>query len=476
MRKRIFILFWAVFAWSGAVAQENNYDGQGMEFAIDDLEELLFANHPVVKQAQLLGEEAKAQLAQARGHFDPAMTAAFQNKYFGNRDYYNKWNSELKIPLWLAGADLKVAYDRNVGAYTNPETNTSTAGLSGVGLSIPLGQGLIIDNRRSVLRQAQAMLSYAEAEQIKQINAIWLAAVMDYWNWYFSFRQYGLLREGVQLAEKRFRAISEQTLLGDKPSIDSVEAAIVVQERKMELAKYEIELRNTRLLLSNHLWNENQLPMELPDNAVPKLVDSARFVPDLQLLTALLEQAEEQHPELLMLESKTLQLAVEESYRKEMLKPKLNVSGTLISSRRNLNEDILPYYDFNWNNYKFGFEFAFPLFLRKERGRLREVRLRQQQLRYDQVVAERSIKNDVTMKYNDLIAYNNQLALQVLSIANQQVLLRGELQKFELGESTLFIINSRESKLIDMQMKREGLIVNYHKALAELYYKAGTRL
>jgi len=474
--KKIFVLLAICFGLSISRAQENRSGSELKEFTLEDLEDLLMAHHPVVKQAKLLSETAKAQVAQARGKFDPALKAAFNNKYFGNTDYYNHWNSELKIPLWLAGADLKLAYDRNVGAYTNPETTTSTAGLSGLGISIPLGQGLIIDNRRSTLQQAKVMVAYAEAEQLKQINAIWFTAVKDYWDWYYAFRQYTLLKEGVQLAEERFKAISMQTRLGDKPPIDSVEAAITVQERKMQLAKYEIALKNSRLILSNHLWNEYEQPMELPDNAVPTTIDSVKLSPSPTMLGNLLEQASDIHPELSKLWSKEQQLRIEERYRKEMLKPKLNISGTLISSRRNFNEYIPHYYDFNWSNYKFGLEFAFPLFLRAERGKLKEVKLKQEQLQYDLLITGRNIKNDITTKYNDLTAYSAQLKLQVASIDNQEVLLSGELQKFDLGESTLFIINSRESKLIDMKIKKEDLITTYNKALAELYYKAGARL
>ncbi|HLS96049.1 MAG TPA: TolC family protein [Sphingobacterium sp.] len=147
-----------------------------------------------------------------------------------------------------------------------------------------------------------------------------------------------------------------------------------------------------------------------------------------------------------------------------------------MSSRRGFGETIPPYYDFNWSNYKFGLEFVFPIFLRAERGYLKEVRLKQDQLRYDQVIQRRAIQNDVATKYNDLTAYSRQIQLQIDNIANQQLLLRGELQKFELGETTLFLINTRESKLIDIQIKQEGLITAYQKALAELFYKAGTRL
>lgn len=444
-------------------------------FALEDLQVLVFRYHPIVKQAALLSESAKANVLQSLGYFDPSLKAGFNRKLFGDTEYYNNWNSELKIPLWLAGADLKVGYDRSVGTYTNPQTRTPDDGLSGVGLSIPLGQGLIIDARRNTLKQSKTMLQYAEAEQLKQINSTWYAIVKDYWSWYYAYRQFMLVNEGVQLAQRRFEALSRQTAIGDKPVIDSVEAYITVQERIIQQEKTRIELQNARLILSNHLWSTEGTPLELPLNAAPEFSSEKISKPQQMVLDTLMGQASNQHPELVKLRVKGNQLAIERSYRQEMLKPKLNLSGTLISTRTSFNGYVPGYYDFNWSNYKIGVEFSFPLFLRAERGKLREVKIKQRELDYDMQQTGREIRNNILASYNDLSAYAAQLDVQVKSIANQQTLLNGETQKFSLGESTLFLINSRESKLIDMKIKRESMVSGYQKTLAELYYKAGTR-
>jgi len=469
------ILVLSLFITTKGIAQIKPVKDTARVFAPEDLQLLVFRYHPIVKQAALLSESARANVLQSLGYFDPALKAGFGRKLFGDTEYYNNWNSELKVPLWLAGADLKVGYDRSVGTYTNPETRTPHEGLSGVGLSIPLGQGLIIDARRNTLRQSKIMVQYAEAEQLKQINSVWYAVVKDYWNWYYAYRQFALITEGVELAERRFKALSRQTAIGDKPAIDSVEAYITVQERIIQKEKTKIELQNARLVLSNHLWSEQGNPLELPANAAPPEIDENITRPNQSVLDTLIAQASGQHPELLKLRSKGGQLAIERSYRQEMLKPKLNVSGTLISNRTSFRGNVPDYYDFNWSNYKLGIEFAFPLFLRAERGKLREVKIKQRELDYDLQQTGREIRNNILASYNDLSAYSTQLNVQVQSIGNQQALLKGETQKFELGESTLFLINSRESKLIDMKIKRESMISGYQKSLAELYYKAGTR-
>jgi len=444
-------------------------------FALEDLQLMVFRYHPIIKQAALLSESARARVLQSLGYFDPELKEGFSRKLFGNTEYYNRWNNELKIPLWLAGADLKVGYERNVGTYVNPESRTNGQGLSAVGLSIPLGQGLIIDARRSTLRQSKIMVQYAEADQLKQINSVWYGIVKDYWNWYYTYKQFELVNEGLDLAQRRFKALSAQTLIGDKPAIDSIEAYITVQERIIQKEKTAIELQNARLVLSNHLWNDEGKPLELPAEALPQNRIIKMDRPNAQLLDTLLGQAASQHPEILKLRSKGEQLAVEKSYRQEMLKPKLNVIGNLISNRTGFNSNVPGYYDFNWSNYKVGVELTFPLFLRAERGKLREVKIKQQELDYDLQQSGREIRNQVMASYNDLSAYAAQLSIQLKSIENQQVLVNGENQKFNLGESTLFLINSRETKLIEMKIKQESMVAGYQKALAELYYKAGTR-
>ncbi|GGB96636.1 transporter [Dyadobacter sediminis] len=455
-------------------AQTDTLNQTARVFALNDFEQIVLANHPVVKQAGLLTDEARAKVQQAWGDFDPALKSYFGRKTFGNTEYYNNWSNELKIPVWLGGADLKVGYDRFVGTYTNPETRTGVPGLTGLGLSIPIGQGFLIDSRRNTLRQSKVMVNYAEAEKIKQINQVWFTAVKDYWNWFYAYRQYELIREGADLAYKRFVAVKNQTLLGDKPAIDSVEAAITFQERSLQLEKIKVELNNTRLLMSNHLWNEREEPVELTENTVPQNTEPPASAYYRSQLETLIDNASSTHPELLMLKNKGLQLQLERNYRREMLKPKLNLSASLITSRTDFSNYVPEYYDLQWSNYKLGVDFSFPLFLRAQRGKLQEIKVKQLALQYDVKQTGREINTNILNAFNNLVAYESQLAIQNLSIENQQTLLNGELAKFDLGESTLFLINSRETKLIDMKIKMAELVAGYQKAVAQLYYSVGT--
>ncbi|MBO9637075.1 MAG: TolC family protein, partial [Siphonobacter aquaeclarae] len=125
------------------------------------------------------------------------------------------------------------------------------------------------------------------------------------------------------------------------------------------------------------------------------------------------------------------------------------------------------------NNYKVGAEFSFPLFLRKERGKLQQVRIKQNMTRLDQQQTRRDIGTTVRQVFNEARALQHQGEFQRQATENQALLVRAEQQKFDIGESTLFLVNTQESKLIEMRIKTESLRAKFAKAWANSLYAAG---
>lgn len=436
-------------------------------FGYEDFKNLVLKNHPTVKQANLFPRDAEAEIMQAKGAFDPKLTSYFDRKAFKGTDYYNRWDNILKIPTW-SGIDFKLGYERNTGKYLLQEESSE---LMVAGLTVPIGQGLVIDARRNTLKQAQLGRNYAEAERQKLINSTVYYAAKSYWDWWFSYQQLQLIREGYDLADKRFIATRERARVGEQATIDSVEAKITLQDREVALQQAIIELQNNRLALSNYLWSANEIPLELPEDAAPPLA-GIRKVDETTLLT-LINQAKLQHPEIQKLNIKINQLQVEERFRKEMLKPVLNANFNFVADGFTNKPIYENKNSFSLDNHKLGFEFAMPLFLRKERGKLQQVRIKQQSTGFELNLTRREIMNDIYAAYNEIRNYENQLRIQQDATNNQTILVRAEQRKFDIGESTLFLINTRESKLIEMRTKVESLKSKYEKALANLAYMAG---
>lgn len=435
--------------------------------------ELIRQNHPLVKQASLFGEEARQLVQQARGDFDPKLVSSYDRKEFGNDLYYDHWQNKLAVPIWTAGIDLVVSYNRNNGRYINPEERTPSSGLSGMGLAIPIGQGLLIDARRNAVRQAALMQNLAEADRIKQVNKTLFDAAKTYWEWFLAYRQQQLLAEGYELASRRFRALRERALLGDAAMIDTTEALITVQDRLVQQQQADVEEQNARLRVSTFLWNANGQPIELPTDARPQ--EASLTFPADSTLQMLLDQANRRHPELLKLAVKNQQLLLEERFRRAMIQPQITLNASLLSETPTVDDgyDWGSYYSFRPQNHKISMDFVFPLFLRKERGKLREVQVKNEQVVLEQQQTSRQITNTVQAAYNQLRVLADQFAVQQQTIQNQRKLLAAEQQKFDLGESSLFLVNSRETKLIDLRVKGEDLKTKYQKSLAELYFKAG---
>jgi outer membrane protein TolC len=436
--------------------------------------ELIRQNHPIVKQANLFGEEARQVLVQARGAFDPKLVSTYDRKEFGNDLYYDHWQNKLAVPLWPGGVDLNVSYDRNNGRFINPEDRTPSSGLAGVGLSVPIGQGLLMDARRNAVRQAQLAQNLAEADRLKLVNKTLFDAAKTYWEWFLAYQQRQLLVEGFDLADQRFRALRERAALGDAATIDTTEALITVQDRLVQRQQAEVDEQNARLRVSAFLWNLNGQPVELPASARPQ--EPTLTPPNENVFQSLLDRANTQHPDLLKLAVKNQQLTVEERFRRAMIQPQIMLSASLLSETPTVDAGYnwSSYYAFRPQNHKIGVDFVMPLFLRKERGKLREVQVKNQQVVLERQQTSRTIANTVQAAYNQLQTLSRQTAVQQQTIENQQRLLQAEQQKFEMGESSLFLVNARESKLIDLRLKGEELKSKYQKAVAELYFVAGT--
>lgn len=424
--------------------------------------------HPVVLQANLFSEAAAKELQMARGFFDPKANMLFNRKSFNGKDYYNLFNPELKIPTW-PGLDIKAGLERNVGTNVNGEDQTPAAGLQYVGVSLPLGQGLFTDARRTVLNQAKIGLNLAEAERLKLVNKVLFTAAKDYWDWYFFREQLNNAEEALRLAKERYQAVVQRIILGDLAPIDSVEAFIFLQDRDLFFQQSRIEEWNSRTTLSTHLWSANAEPLDIKENARAHIpLEYQKPLADTTL-NNLIKSAQTQHPELQKIRFKLDQLDLDRRLSIELFKPTLNVNYTWLSQADN---SVWATQSLD-RNYKLGVDFGIPLFLRKERGKLGLVKTKIFQNQLELTQTRRTIEVDIRNTYNTIKTLENLITVQQQMVNNYKRLRDAEVRKFENGESSLFLINSRESKLIESQVKLASLLSKFQKEKAAILYVAG---
>lgn len=403
--------------------------------------------HPIVKQANLVIDESLANLMKARGAFDPKIEVDYDRKKFGNTEYYDKLNATFKIPTWY-GIELKANFEEADGSFLNPEATLPQDGLYSAGVSFSVAQGLLINQRMASLKQAKFYKEQAKVDRDILVNNVLYDASVVYFNWLKTYNEMLVFESFLENAKVRFNGIKQSVAVGDKAAIDSIEARITVNSRQLNLEKTKVNFMKATLELSNFLWLEDNVPVELQPNVIPDintklLVDQTLEISDLNLEDFNIEL----HPKVQSLNYKYKSLNIEKRLKLNNLLPKIVLEYNFLTETPEVVNA------FNTINYKSGFNVNFPLFLRKERGDLKLAKLKMKDVAYDIYNSKLTIDNKINATQKELESFMIQNDLTQIIVADYINLVNAEDRKFALGESTLFLVNSRESKLIDAKLK-----------------------
>lgn len=418
--------------------------------------------HPLVKNAQLELNKAQAELMMARGSFDPKIEVDYAQKQFKGKEYYSVLNSSFKIPTWY-GVEIKAGFDDNEGYYLNPQNTTPAQGLTSLGISVPLGQGLWINKRMADLRKSKMQIELSTAEVKLEAIAVLYDASLAYFNWKKNYEEVQLYENYTNNAKKRNAGIRSLIQQGDKPAIDSIEAGIIVKNRLLSLEDSKLKLIKAKLELSNFLWLENAVPMEISDELIPETQLENTIQETLKTNNLATDGFSiENHPKINALQSKIDILNVERKLNANELLPKIGVGYSYLSEPKYFNE-------FQTDDYKIGLDFSFPLFLRKERGKLKLTKFKIQETEYILDVEKIQLANKIEAQKTEITSLAKQLKLIKDLSKDNQTMLQSEERLFSFGESSLFLINTRENNLVSAQLAQINLANRFYISNSELF-------
>lgn len=443
---------------------------QEKQLSLENVLDIIRKYHPVVKQSVLLVDMAEANLQASRGAFDPSFYSRNERKTFDGKNYYNYTNPELKIPTWF-GINLKAGFENNQGDKINPEItpNQSTY----VGISFPVLKGLLLDQRRAVLQQSKLMVQKSKQDQLMAINDLLFEAADIYWKWVTTHQVYEVLTNAVAFNVKRFEFVKLAYQSGDRAAIDTTEALSQLQAIQTIQSQAWAELQKQRLLLSNFMWNETGDPYELMPEVSPEpswnSVDLTNYpMPSLEEAVSVAATA---HPKLVALDFKQRVLEVDKRLKFQGLLPTLDLKYNFLNQGYNTPKIFTQ--SLMENNYRFGIQFGLPLFQREARGEYRAAKINITNLDYTQKKTQLEITNKVKATYNDLFATQSQVLLYQSNVKNLQRLLKVEEEKFSLGESSMFLVNSRETKLLESQQKLAEFKAKFFTKLLAVQWASG---
>jgi outer membrane protein TolC len=464
MKNRVYVLILILFPAYNAVAAQDSLK----QLEYDVFLELVKVHHPIAKQANLKVDIANAKVQKSRGAFDPYAYAGLSEKFFDGKSYYKLADGGLKIPTWY-GLEFKTGYEQNSGTFLNPEQTVPQGGLWYAGVSASVGKGLFIDQRRAVLQQAKIGVNASIEERRVIYNTLLYEAGSAYWDWFKAYNEVQVYTNGLAFAQQRFEATKNTAVLGERPYIDTLESIIQVQNRQISLQQAQLDYKNATARLGIYLWVDGIIPLELTDETIPPLMDSIATKPLDHTFYLQLDSLSEKHPALRQYRYKIEGLGVERRLKKEQLKPNLNFSYTPLSEPINNN----PVSGLSLNNYTWGVEFSMPIFLRKERGDLAITNFKLKESLLDLRNKNAEITYKAVASLNTWTVTHSQANLYQKTVRDYAGLLNGERQKFDAGESSVFLVNRRELGYINAQVKLIALLAKNYKAALGAEYALG---
>ena len=419
--------------------------------------------HPLVKSANLDISAAEANLMMARGAFDPKIEVDFDEKKFKDTEYYSILNSSFKIPTWY-GVEIKAGFDTADGRYLNPQNSLPDDGLASVGISLSLAQGLVINQRMADLRKAKILIRLTQAETILAAVDIIYDASVAYFNWVQYFNEVRLYEKYLSNSQGRYNGIVTLIEQGDKPAIDSIEAAISIRNRELNLEEAKLKLLKSKLQVSNFLWLDNSVPIELqeaitPEENVIETIEASLEILDLAQATPSFDE----HAKIAVLQNEIELLEIDRKLKSNMLLPKIDLGYSLLSENQNFTTD-------RFEDYKIGLNFSFPLFLRKERGSLQITKFKLEQAGFKLDLERTQLKNKVDAQRQEISSLQRQKVIITNLVSDYNSMLNSEERLFSFGESSLFLINTRENSVVSAQLSKINLEARFLESVAA-YYK-----
>ena len=145
-----------------------------------------------------------------------------------------------------------------------------------------------------------------------------------------------------------------------------------------------------------------------------------------------------------------------------MLFPKIDLGYSYLSEPSYFN-------DYKFQDYKVGLNFAFPLFLRKERGSLKIAEFKVQDAQLELDLERVQLKNKINDQQIEIISLLKQEDIISDLVKDNNTMLTSEERLFSFGESSIFLINTRENNLVVSQLSKINVENRFFVSNAELF-------
>ncbi len=435
-----------------------------------EFQDIVVANHPLIKSANLYEEVAESYLIKGRGALDSKFYTDFDGKQFKDINYFRRWNSELKIPTKYP-VDFALGYENNTGEFINNDNSVPSNGLLYGTISISVLRGLLFDEQRFALKESELLADKSQIEKELIVRNIIIQSLNAYVDWSATHGRMEIVNAFLDRVLERHNFIKQLYENGDKPAIDTIESRINLNTASKAKIAVAEELLMKRQKLNMFLWDNSGEPVVLLEGIVPQkiaVVTDELFAESFQV-----SQNWHTDPIIRKKQNEIDQINLENRLEQEQLKPQLDIK---LNTIHNLGDAELAY-SYTIQDYKLGASLAVPITNRKSRGQIKLNETIIDQNKLDKEYYQYELQNMYDMLSRAQILNQEALIISEEKVENSEQLYSAERLKFDLGESSVFLLNSRERKLLESETEYIKTLKALSLIYTELYFlKLGQEL
>ena len=398
---------------------------------------------------------------------------------------------------------LTKSFEKGGGNYTfsffNSRTSTSSTNSSlspfySSNLALQFNQPLLrnreVDANRHAIRVQKKRLEQTDSDFRQRTITIISQVQAAYWNLVFALRNQQNQLDSLELSRQNMRNIEAQISAGAKAPLDraQVQTDIATRESNLFIATQTVsQAENTlkQLMLTDPTapeWSAQLTPTDTPAFDLTPVN-----------LTAALDDARKNRPELLRLNLQKEINGLDIHYYTNQTKPQIDLTGTIAttglagtpcipnpadpnnrcqSPPTNLvggfGKDIRNLAGLNTYNITVGAAISFPIHNTTAEANLAGARIQKEQLQASYRSQDQSIEMDVRNAAQSVDTTQKRMVAsrQARESAEQQ--LAGEQKLYEVGRSTTFLLLQRQSELTNARTSELAAQTDYNKALADL--------
>ena len=387
-----------------------------------------------VRVAEAKVAEARAKRMSAFAAFEPRVNLSSEGKDYGNDLQYRLDRAEARVGL-PGGIDLVGGAAQGTGAFINPERKTPTEGLVNLGISAPLGGALVFSDRQYEWGASTRNLEIAEAKLDRTERKAILNAVKVYTFWQAQSEVQGAVDEALAVAAERLRLVREAFRLGERSEMDTLEAYLSWVDRRADAAMQANLTAGAIADVEQLLRGADTAGVNikgLRPQSLPVVLGTSRLevgsIPELEMVNSALRRE---------------RLATTTAWAQWLPAPYVDYR-------------MLQWGGSAWNpeavQWKVGL--TVPLFNKKARAELAGAQARLRAAQANATATQNQFDIVRVQLAQQVQALDSELKALTASETASYALLQQERRRFALGESTMFILASRETKYLEAVQKR----------------------